>query len=160
MACSSQLDAGSSYWLILAGLLPLGAGMGVAMTPATSAITSALPSAQQGVASAMNDLSRELGGALGIAVIGSVLTATYRANLSLPGYPGELVDKAKESFAVAAHAGGPAAAGASNAFMDGLHVALLVGSVSAVVAAAAVALLLPRHEGAEPADAEAELINN
>ena len=61
----SRLDADSSYWLLLAGLLPLGAGMGLAMTPATAAITDALPVAKQGVGSAMNDLARELGGALG-----------------------------------------------------------------------------------------------
>jgi hypothetical protein len=96
----------------------------------------------------MNDLSRELGGALGIAVIGSVLTAAYRANLSLPGYPAELVDRAKESLAVATQRGGPAAAEASNAFIDGLHIALLAGSLSALAAAVAVALLLPRREGA------------
>jgi len=67
----SRLDATSAYWLLLAGLLPLGAGMELAMTPATTAITDALPVAQQGVGSAMNDLARELGGALGIAVLGS-----------------------------------------------------------------------------------------
>ncbi len=71
----SRLDATSAYWLLLAGLLPLGAGMGLAMTPAT---TDALPVAQEGVCSAMNDLARELGGALGIAVLGSVLQSTYR----------------------------------------------------------------------------------
>jgi len=69
----SRLDATSGYWLLLAGLLPLGAGMGLAMTPATATLTDALPAAQQGVGSAMNDLARELGGALGIAVLGSVL---------------------------------------------------------------------------------------
>jgi EmrB/QacA subfamily drug resistance transporter len=143
----AQLDAQSSYWLMVAGLIPLGIGMGMAMTPATTAITSALPAAKQGVASAMNYLSRELGGAIGIAVIGSVLTASYRANLSLPGAPSELVDKAKESFAMAAHAGGPTADAARSAFVDGLHAALLVGAVGALVAAVAVAVLIPRHEG-------------
>jgi EmrB/QacA subfamily drug resistance transporter len=69
----AQLDAHSSYWLLLAGIIPLGAGMGLAMTPATTAVTNALPIAQQGVGSAVNDLARELGGALGIAVLGSVL---------------------------------------------------------------------------------------
>lgn len=49
------------------------------MTPATTAITDALPPEQQGVGSAVNDLARELGGALGIAVLGSVLASTYRS---------------------------------------------------------------------------------
>ena len=77
----AQLDATSGYWLLLAGLLPLGAGMGLAMTPATAAVTDALPAEKQGVGSAMNDLSRELGGALGIAVLGSVLQSNYRGGL-------------------------------------------------------------------------------
>jgi MFS family permease len=77
----AQLDATSGYWLLLAGLLPLGSGMGLAMTPATAAVTDALPVDKQGVGSAMNDLSRELGGALGIAVLGSVLQSNYRGGL-------------------------------------------------------------------------------
>ena len=93
----------------------------------------------------MNDLARELGGALGIAVIGSVLAATYRDRLSLPGMPAAVVDKARSSFAVAAHLGGPAASQGGNAFVDGLHVALLVGAATAVLAAIAVAVLLPRR---------------
>jgi EmrB/QacA subfamily drug resistance transporter len=77
----STLDAASSYWPLLVGLVPLGAGMGLAMTPATAAVTDALPVDKQGVGSAMNDLSRELGGALGIAVLGSVLQSNYRGGL-------------------------------------------------------------------------------
>ena len=135
----SRLEVHSSYWLFVAGLVPLGVGMGLAMTPATTAITQALPVEQQGVGSAMNDLSRELGGALGIAIIGSVLTAGYRSHLHLPGRLGV---QARGSFAVAAHAGGAAAAQARAAFVDGMHVALLVGAGSALLAAVAVAVLL------------------
>lgn len=76
LAIVAQLDAGSSYWLMAAGLVVLGVGMGAAMTPATTAITEALPPSRQGVGSALNDLSREIGGAIGIAVIGSILTST------------------------------------------------------------------------------------
>jgi hypothetical protein len=88
LAVISQVGTTTSYWLFLAGLIPLGVGMGAAMTPATTAITEALPAAQQGVGSALNDLSREVGGALGIAVIGSIVTAVYRSSLYLPGIPG------------------------------------------------------------------------
>src|SRR5262249_6802559 len=80
----AQVGATTSYAVLVAGLLVLGAGMGCAMTPATSSITSSLPLEQQGVASAVNDLSRELGGALGIAIIGSIMTAVYRSHLVLP----------------------------------------------------------------------------
>ena len=69
----STMDAGSSYWHLLAGGLVLGLGMALAATPATTAIVESLPDEKQGIASAVNDASREVGGALGIAVLGSVL---------------------------------------------------------------------------------------
>jgi len=145
----SRVGVDSSYWQLLAGLIPLGAGMGTAMTPATTAVTEALPPAQQGVGSALNDLSREVGGAIGIAVIGSLLTATYRSHLSLPGVPAAVAGPARDSFGVAAHLGGPVAGHAREAFVSGLHVALLVGAGAALVAAVAVALLLaPGRPGA------------
>ena len=102
----AQLGCGTAYWLLAAGLLVLGAGMGAAMTPATSAITAALPKRQQGVASAMNDLSREVGGALGIAVIGSIMTAIYRSHLTVPGVSAAVLDQARDSLAVASRLGG------------------------------------------------------
>jgi MFS family permease len=140
----SRVGTASPYWLLLAGLIPLGAGMGAAMTPATAAITEGLPAAQQGVGSALNDLSREVGGALGIAVIGSIVTAAYRSNLHLPGIPPALVGKAGGSFALAIHAGGPLKAAASSAFVDGIHTGLLYAVGAALVAAITVTILLPR----------------
>ena len=119
--------------------------MGAAMTPATSAITSALPTAQQGVASAMNDLSREVGGALGIAVIGSIMTAIYRSHLTVAGVPASVLDKARDSLAVASRIGGPVSAQANTAFVDGIHIALLAAAGTAALAALAVAALLPRR---------------
>ena len=61
-----------------AGLVPFGAGMALAGAPATTAIVASLPAEKQGVASAVNDVSRELGGALGIAVLGSLFNGAYR----------------------------------------------------------------------------------
>jgi EmrB/QacA subfamily drug resistance transporter len=148
----AQVDATSSYWLLLCGLLPLGAGMGAAMTPATSAITDALPPAQQGVGSAVNDLSRELGGAFGIAVVGSVLSSVYRSSFTMPhlgDVPSHaaagLAAKAEESFAIASHLGGPIARAGTSAFVDGLHLALLICAAAALVAAALVAVVLPKR---------------
>jgi MFS family permease len=134
----STLDAGSSYWPLLGGLVPLGAGMALAMTPATTAITDALPREKQGVASAMNDLARELGGALGIAVLGSVLQSAYRANLDVTGLPAPAAEQARSSLALATQLGPRVAASAERAFVDGLHVALLVGAVALLGAAVAV----------------------
>ena len=138
LAVISRVGVSSSCWLPVAGLIPLGVGMGAAMTPATAAITEGLPAAQQGVGSALNDLSREVGGALGIAVIGSIVTAVYRANLHLAGVPAGLVGQARGSFALAIHAAGPVKASASTAFVDGLHTGLLYAAGAALLAAATV----------------------
>jgi EmrB/QacA subfamily drug resistance transporter len=146
MAVLAQMGEHTSYLLQLAGIIPLGVGMGLAMTPATSGITEALPAAEQGVGSALNDLSRELGGALGIAVTGSVLTAGYRSHLHLLGLPTGIVDQARSSLAVAAHIGGSTATRANLAFVSGLHLALLCAAVTAAAAIIPVAVLLtPRR---------------
>ena len=112
------------------------------MTPATSAITESLPASQQGVGSALNDLAREVGGALGTAVLGSIVTGVYASSLSLRGVPGPLADQARRSFAVAIHFGGPLGASAKTAFVDGIHAGLLYAAGAAVVAAVCVAVLL------------------
>jgi len=140
----SRVGTASPYWLLLAGLIPLGAGMGAAMTPATAGITEGLPAAQQGVGSALNDLSREVGGALGIAVIGSIVTAVYRSNLHLPGLPAALAGEARGSFGLALHAGGPVKTAASSAFVDGIHTGLLYAAGAALLAVIIVTILLPR----------------
>jgi EmrB/QacA subfamily drug resistance transporter len=134
----STLDAASGYWVLAVGLLPLGAGMGLAMTPATAALTDALPRAKQGVGSAMNDLSRELGGALGIAALGSILQSVYRNHLDVHGLPAAAAAHARSSLAVAAHLGPQVLHSAQHAFVDGLQYALLGGVAALVLAAAAV----------------------
>ena len=68
-----------AYGPIAAALTTLGLGIGLAMSPATEAIMGALPRAKAGIGSAMNDVVREVGGTLGIAVLGSVLTSTTAA---------------------------------------------------------------------------------
>lgn len=141
----ARLDASSSYWTLLVGLIPLGAGMGLAMTPATAAVTDALPKEKQGVGSAMNDLSRELGGALGIAVLGSVLQSVYRAHLNVDSLPGPVADHARSSLALATRLGPKVAHSAQNAFVDGMQYAMLGGAAALVVAAGAV-VALHRHQ--------------
>ena len=77
-----MVSADGGYLSILPGLMILGAGMGLAMTPSTTAITESLPVEKQGVASALNDTVRELGGALGVAVLGSLLNSGYRSSIA------------------------------------------------------------------------------
>lgn len=141
----SRLDATNGYWLLLSGLIPLGAGMGLAMTPATTAITDALPMAQQGVGSAMNDLARELGGALGIAVLGSVLQSTYRSHLHPVGLPESVAERARSSLALASRLDPTIARHAQAAFTHGMQSALLCAAVTVALAAMSVTALL--HQG-------------
>jgi EmrB/QacA subfamily drug resistance transporter len=143
----AQLGVDSPYGLILGGLVLLGVGLGLAMAPATNAITSALPRGKEGVGSALNDLSREFGAALGIAVTGSVLVSSYRDHLSTAGVPPAVADRARESFLGASQLGGAVADHADVAFLQGMNAAMLVGSTAALIAAVVMALLLPSAAG-------------
>jgi EmrB/QacA subfamily drug resistance transporter len=154
MAIIAHVGTHTPYTLLVAGLVVLGAGMGAAMTPATSAITEALPAAQQGVGSALNDLSREVGGATGIAVIGSILTSTYTSHLDLAGLPSRIAAEVKRSYAIASRLGTQAADRAHTAFVSAMHIALLTGAGTALLAAIATLVLLARRETA-PAHAPA-----
>jgi EmrB/QacA subfamily drug resistance transporter len=135
----------SGYGRILAGLVPLGVGMALATIPATTAIVSSLPQAKQGVASAVNDLAREVGGALGIAVLGSALTGRYQSGVAdaAAHLPASFASHAQDALPAALAISdrlGPKGAGlaqaAQNAFVDGLGLAMVIAA--AVCAAAAV----------------------
>ncbi|MBI5088312.1 MAG: MFS transporter [Actinobacteria bacterium] len=140
----SQLSADSSYWHFLGGLLVFGLGMAFTSTPATTAIVSSLPRAKQGVGSAMNDVSRELGSALGIAILGSLFNSAYSGEVSAAtkGLPPEAAHAVEESagagLAVSRHlgAGGDVLGSAvRDAFAAGLNHALVAGAAIAFLAA-------------------------
>jgi EmrB/QacA subfamily drug resistance transporter len=152
----SRLDEESSYWLLLTGLIPLGAGMGLAMTPATTAITDALPAAKQGVGSAMNDLARELGGALGIAVLGSILQSTYRDQLDVDGLAGPVAEQARSSLASAARLGPVVQQEAQAAFADGMQLAFLCAAVVVAMTAVVVVALWKGAAAPEPVEVDAD----
>jgi EmrB/QacA subfamily drug resistance transporter len=141
MALFASVEGG--YLSILPGLLLIGVGMGMTMTPATEVITETLPREKQGVASAINDTSRELGGAIGVALLGSVLSLGYRSAIEpkLAGLPAELAEPASEgigsAFAVAAQAGEAAPTiidAAKHAFVEGWVGAMWLGVAMAAVA--------------------------
>ncbi len=148
-----------SYWHFAAGLVLFAAGMALAGTPATTAIVSSLPPAKQGVASAVNDVSREFGSALGIALLGSVLNETYRSGMesAVAGLPENVASQAEESISFVQQApldqfgaaGAQLAAQAQQAFVDATGTALLVAAGILLVTAVYVLLRAPRHEKAE-----------
>lgn len=85
LAVMSTISVTSPYLVLALALVLLGAGMSLTAAPATGSIMSAVPPAKAGVGSAVNDTTRELGGALGIAVLGSVANAIYRSGINLDG---------------------------------------------------------------------------
>ncbi len=95
------VSVNGGYFSILPGYIVMGLGMGLSMTPSTEAITSSLPREQQGVASALNDIARELGSALGVALLGAVMTAGYgkAINSHLNGVPVDAADTARKGIA-------------------------------------------------------------
>ncbi len=102
MLVMTTLSVDLVYWHLAVGLVLFGAGMGLAGTPSTSAITASLPREKQGVGSAVNDTSRELGSALGIAILGTILNSQYRSGIddARLGLPTQAIDAARSSIAV------------------------------------------------------------
>jgi predicted MFS family arabinose efflux permease len=148
----ATLEVGSSYAHFLAGLLPFGAGMALAGAPATTAIVASLPRSKQGVASAVNDVSRELGGALGIAVLGSLMNGVYRAEMadSTGSLPAGVGEKARGSLAAAQQIGeqlGPQGhqlmLHAQTAFLHGFTRGLIGGAAVLLLGALFVAVRAP-----------------
>ncbi len=134
----------------------IGQGLGLAMPPATEAIMGALPREKAGIGSAMNDVVRELGGTLGIAVLGSVLTSSYRSSMegTVAGLPAPIADAASDSVGaahgVAADIGGAVgvriARGADSAFVDALGTTATFGAGAAFVGAMIALALLPARD--------------
>jgi hypothetical protein len=165
LAIASQLTPGSTYPQILVALIVLAMGIALVMPPATESIMGSLPLAKAGVGSAVNDTTRQVGGALGVAVLGSVMMSTYRPRVTeaiagLP-LPAEAAHAATDQVGAALRIGetlGPRGAGlveaASTGFTDGMAIAFLIGSAALVVGAIIVALYLPArahdHEFGEP----------
>lgn len=144
----ATLGIGSSDLHVAVVLTVTAFGMGLAMTPATDAIMGALPPEKFGVGSAVNDTTREIGGALGVAILGSLFAAVYSGNVhaALAGLPPEAAEIARQSLpgAVAvsgAIGGAPGAAllaAAQQAFVDAMAMASLAGvgfSVAGVIVA-------------------------
>ena len=131
LVLTSLLTPDSTYLNLLATMAVMSAGMALTMAPATESIMGSLPPAKAGVGSAVNDTTREVGGALGVAVLGSVMSSVYTTNM-----PASVPDAARESIGSAMTIAGQVgevpgralALAASNAFVDGIGVALLIGA--------------------------------
>ncbi len=146
------------YVIVALGQLLLATGMGLAMAPATNSIMSAIPANKSGIGSAMNDTTRELGAALGVAVLGTFMNSIYISGVQgslklIPGLPKELIDIVSGSIQ-AAHAvanapevpklfGTLITTTANHSFVNGMTHAMIVGSIIMAASAVFVLIMLP-----------------
>jgi EmrB/QacA subfamily drug resistance transporter len=159
---ATTLTASSSFLHVVGVTMVLGLGMGNVMAPATDSIMGSLPKEKAGVGSAVNDTTRQVGGALGVAVLGSILASRYRSHITTSlqhrSLPQTVIDAVKDNVGAAvgfARSLGGNLAGviiraADNAFVTGLHIALVAGAGVVAIAALGVILWLPAHPRSEP----------
>ena len=159
------ITAGTSLLNLESLLFLLGVGMGLAMAPATTAILQSLPPARAGAGSAVNSTVRQVGGALGVAVLGSVLSTVYRSQIShaLAGLPAAARDAAGESIgatqilvdrygALLPDHGAGLLRAASSAFIHATHVTATVSAAAMGLAVVIVLAFMPNHPSRPPAD--------
>jgi EmrB/QacA subfamily drug resistance transporter len=148
LALAATITTSTDYLRLALALVFMGVGMGFAGAPATESIMGALPADQAGIGSAINDTTRELGGALGVAVVGSILSSLYRDELTraIPaGVPDALSDAAKESLGAAVHLPGAVGSQIADAGREAFVHAMAWGSIVVAVIAAAGAIIAWRY---------------
>jgi EmrB/QacA subfamily drug resistance transporter len=158
LAVAATVSTGSGYSRIAIAMLLMGAGMGLAGAPATESIMGSLPPDRANIGSAVNDTTRELGGALGVAIVGSVMSSLYAANLSdtLPGsVPSATVEAAQESLAAGTQMAPDIASAAREAFVGAMSGASVVVAVAAALGALLAWRYLPARAAAVRADVQA-----
>jgi hypothetical protein len=155
LALQTTLDTGSSTLHVVLVTIVLAVGMANVMAPATESIMGSLPRAKAGVGSAVNDTTRQMGGAIGVALIGSLLASVYRSDvrtgLAGSGAPASLVEQASSSVQSGVAAGrelggalGQQVVTVSHqSFVSGYHVGVVVAAAVVLVAAVAVFRWLP-----------------
>ena len=166
VAMLGTLSTASPYWLTAIALIVLATGLALIMPTATHAIVSSLPAHKSGVGSAVNDTTREAGGAIGIAVLGTLVSIGYRGGISgrLGDFPPAAAEAASDSVGGAVRAGRelpPEAAErlhglAVDAFDRGMTLAYSVSAAVLLIAAAIVYRMYPKHRTATRQVASAE----
>jgi EmrB/QacA subfamily drug resistance transporter len=163
-----QFEVSTGYGNIFWRLMLMAIGMGLTMAPATESIMGSLPLAKAGVGSAVNDTTRQVGGALGVALIGSVLSSTYGTKVgdavAGKGLPSGVTSEVKNSLGFALQTagklGGPAGASladtARSAFVTAMHQGFLVAAAATLVAGIGVFIWLPARARRDVRELEAE----
>ena len=154
--CMCTLRVDSLYLDVLWPLLVISSGFGLCTAPTTSAIMTAAPNEKQGVASAVNDATREVGGALGIAMAGSILAGSYSHHVAagLTAFPEPVRGPALDSLAQALAAadrlgpqGHQLAEVSKTAFVEANDASYLVMAAIVGIAALVIPLFAPGRDG-------------
>jgi len=168
----SRTTIESTYGDALPLFLLMGAGVGLALAPSTDSIMGSLPKDQAGVGSATSDTSMQIGGALGVGVLGTALAIRYRnfltpliAHQSLPASVSQLIlGSVGGALAVAQHAAGNAGdaltEAARRAFISGMDLALIIAAVIVGVAGAVVLIALPSRPVREVRSESASVLDS
>ena len=151
------IDTNSGFVLFALVMAVFGLGLGLAGPPATEAIVEALPPAKQGVASALNDVLREFGAAIGIAIIGSAFNGGYQATVdTFSGFPDEIIGAVRETPAAAAvlapelgPAGPDLLAAVGQAVIEGWGRGLWLTAAIVALGAAGFAAWAPRQDASD-----------
>lgn len=165
LASFALFDTGTPVWAMCLVFFVQGTGMAHIMPPVTVAVMQALPREKAGSGSAVNNTFRQVGGALGIAVLGSVLSTVYRGDIEahLGAVPAGARDVAGESIEATLGvaeklgpvAGKPLVAAAHDAFISAMHVTALGSAAVALIGALVVGLFLPGRTPASTGAPEA-----
>lgn len=152
---SRVMQVDTPYELVMIGQLTFGSGIGIAVSPATNSIMASVPVSKSGIGSAMNNTTRQLGGALGIAILGTIMNVTYLSGVAplQSQVPAEAYEAARGSLQIAqrfAEQPGvdPAMAQilvdtAQQAFVDGITTSMLIGSIIMTLTTIAALFLIP-----------------
>ena len=172
----SVIQIDTPIWVVLVVFFIFGFGMGNVIAPASTVMQNVLPLARAGAGSAVQNTVRQVGGALGVAVIGTILATRYATNVEpfLGNLPAEIPDQAKEVASEsiigtvsvlnqAAESGLPAAtvaqlqSGAFEAFLNASHITSLISTVIVIIAFLIVLFGLPKIDPPQKMEIEAPL---
>ncbi|WP_181786421.1 MFS transporter [Streptomyces phytophilus] len=165
MFLGSATDENTGYGYAVVWMILVGLGTSLVMVSALDTALGVLPKGKEGTGSSLSTTLRQVGGAIGIALLGSVLNAVFTSKVDTSGVPAEAADAAEESVvaaqAVAAQLDVPQLAqSAESAFVSGMSAVLLICGIAGVLAAVLAAFKLPHSKESrtaeEPADKTAE----
>jgi Na+/melibiose symporter-like transporter len=155
----ANLQPTTSYAYLLVAIIPFATGLALTMSPMTASIMSAVPARRAGAGSATNDATRELGAALGVAVLGSLAASKFASELKKvtshlsPADQHHAQSSIADALAVAHRLPHPAGAvvehGAKVAFVSGIHLACWLGAILTITAIGVVLRNLPHTMGGE-----------